>query len=300
MAGALHREIGQPAIERIERRLGLTGRNPGAQAAQHRQPGVRRRRQPVGRHKLGLKADRQPEVGNRPHGLAEKLGRSHADHSGFGSIDVEDLSQRRRAARELAAPEGVAEHDHRRRRGAVIVFRKDAARARRHPENPEVVSRDDRPFDRAERSTPPEHRLAQREIAHREQSVEHLLPGGEFPIERVAHVDRLIVFQQLNLHQRTGVAHRKRPEDHRVQHLINRRIRTDAKRERQHRGRRENRIVPQLAERVHQVLRQVVEEREDAHPCHGSLRRSRAIISTVRDQLSVSAVSFFRPVRVIE
>ena len=120
------------------------------------------------------------------------------------------------------------------------------------------------PFDRAERSTPAEHRLAQREIAHREQSVEHLLPGGEFPIKRVAHVDRLIVFQQLNLHQRTGVPHRKRTEDHRVQHLINRGIRADAKRQRQHRRRRENRIVPQLAERVHQVLGQVGHHQEHA------------------------------------
>ena len=247
--------------------------------------------------------------------------------------------------------------------GAIILFRKDAARARRHPENPEVVSRDDRPFDGAERSTPPQHRLAQREIAHREQPVQHLLPGGEFTIERVAHVDRLIVFQQLNLHQRGRVAHRKRAEDHRVQHLINRRIRADAERERQNRRRGEHRIVAQLSERVDQVLGQVVEEgeaslvairfvelrdgaeaaprrrlricrgeaapfvignqqrkvcgnlasssaprppspenagNEDAHPGHGSLRRSRAIISTVRDQLSVSAASCLRPVRVIE
>src|ERR1019366_8886493 len=115
----------------------------------------------------------------------------------------------RGAARELAVPEGVAEDDDGRRGWPIVVFGEDPASVGVDAENAEVVAGDDGTCDGAEGSAAAEDGLPEGEIADGEQAVEHLLAACQFAIEGVADVDGPIVFQQFNLDQRGGVAHRK-------------------------------------------------------------------------------------------
>ena len=167
--------------------------------------------------------------GTVPDRLAEKRGRRDTNHRAACPVDFEHLANSGRTAPELAIPECIADDDHGRRGRSIVVFGEDAARAGGNSQYAEVVAADDRAFDRAGRSAAAQHGLAERKIAHREQSVQHLLAGRHFPVQGIADVDRLIVFEQLHLNQRGGVAHRQRAEDNRVEYLINRGIGADAR-----------------------------------------------------------------------
>ena len=141
-------------------------------------------------------------------------------------------------------------------------FGEDAAGASGNSQNAEVVAADNRAFHRAGRPAATQHGLAERKIAHREQSVQHFLAGRHLPVQGIADVDRLIVFKQLHLNQRGRAGHRQRAEDNRVEYLINRGIGADAESERKHRGHGEGRIVTQLAEGVNHVLPQGIHQPE--------------------------------------
>src|ERR1019366_3668799 len=72
------------------------------------------------------------------------------------------------------------------------------------------------------------------------------------------------VFEELNLHERGGVAYRERAEDDGVEHLVDGGVGADAEREGQDGGGGEPGIVAELAERVGEVLGERIEEREAA------------------------------------
>src|ERR1019366_6500924 len=158
----------------------------------------------VGGHHPGLYGHGKPQIGNRADGFPEETWRHDADDAACDSVDFEHLSEGRGAARELAVPEGVAEDDDGRRGWPIVVFGEDPAGVGVDAENAEVVAGDDGAFDGAEGSTAAEDGLAEWEIADGEQAVEYLLRGGQLAVQGIAHVDRQIVLQQLNLDQRGG------------------------------------------------------------------------------------------------
>ncbi len=260
MLRGAHVQVGKLPVECGESGGGSRRGDAGAEARSDLQPGERGGVAPVGGGDQGLNAHGQPHIGRIAGGVAEKRGRHDSDDGQQRAVDLESGTNGGRAC-EFALPESMTDYgdgcD-----GMLVGIGEGAAAAGGDAQHLEIIAADDGGVHRFDGAASAQNGIVQRFVAGGEHARDHLLAGRHLAIEGIAEAERLPVFPQLNIDELLAVSDRQRAKDHRVQHLVNGGVGADSECEREDGGGGEAGALAQLPERIAEVLRQCVEQRQ--------------------------------------